>query len=123
MRTKLPIRRTNIRIREAKFHMSSLAVLLQVEVVPERETLTTTPSSSTRIHLFLTKSVCPSGSRILYSTSYGWTSKSMDQWAIEYATVNLKIGFFLVCLFQKLQLSINGSEPQKLRLFSKIVGC
>ena len=90
---------TNIRIREAKFHMSSLAVLLQVEVVPERETLTTTPSSSTRIHLFLTKSVCPSGSRILYSTSYGWTSKSMDQWAIEYATVNLKIRvfFWFVC--------------------------
>ena len=88
MRTKLPIRRTNIRIREAKFHMS-LAVLLQVEVVPERETLTTTtPSSSTRIHLFLTNSVRVSGSRILYSTSYVWTSKSMDQWRIEYATVN-----------------------------------
>ena len=115
MRTKLPIRRTNIRIREAKFHMS-LAVLLQVEVVPERETLTTTtPSSSTRIHLFLTNSVRASGSRILYSTSYVWTSKSMDQWRIEYVCHSELKNCFLFGLFQKVQLSIKGSEPKKLR--------
>ena len=114
MRTKLPIRRTNIRIREAKFHMS-LAVLLQVEVVPERETLTTTtPSSSTRIHLFLTNSVRASGSRILYSTSYVWTSKSMDQWRIEYVCHSELKNCFFIGLCQKVQLSIKGSEPKKL---------